>query len=448
MIIMARLFMDNVGWVLGVVDEAKKLGFECLDESKKPKVPHYLERENFKIFNKLIELFNGCVKTLGKVVRNQDLEEYKFFCETVTVHNNMTNTFITETENELEKFRDLKDVLTAYYNESYKVVEKAKERLSKHKIKNIKEIKQVIQLERNMKKAEKNLRQYKSVRRTVKYNALNIANIMTTSTLLHCLVNYTDINDHRTYTGAAGILLNIKEIIEDLLKEDEWKHFHSTKIMKGCLKTLSVKFSKDLKKYNIGIYKFRDMQRREDRGIYPNTDANIVRALCKDFRQAVSNMVDARYQEFKSISYSTKTLEAWINGTQKEMDKLKDGFLSNYKGEIQELASLFADTCFSTTFVMNRDKLKKCINNSVANSFTVSAVLTFVSGLFLSAISISFPPLAFVTFMASTLVTIYLLNVALLSIVAGDVKTGKMVQSAVDINDARNQQPTEKVQQT
>lgn len=443
---MPRLYMDDVERVIDVVDEAKEFEFKCLDKSKKPKLPHHVE--NFKIFNKLIELFNGCAKTLGTVVEAEDLKEYKSFHSAITFYNNITNTLISETEGELEEFRNLKEVLTRDYNESYKVVEEAKKKLSKHKIKNRREIKQVIQLEKNMKKAEKNLSQYKNVRQTVKYNALNTANIMTTSTLLHCLVNYKDVNDLKTYTGAAGILLDIGEIIKELLENDEWKHFRSRKMMKDCIKLLQVEFSKDLTKYGIGIRKFRDMQRREELNVYPNTDANplkSLRASCKDFRQAVSNMVNIRFQQFKGIRYSKGSLETWVDGTQKAMDKLKNDFLSHYKGEVRKLASLFADTCFSTTFVMNRDKLKEYINNGVSESFTLSAVLTFVSGLFLSVISIPFPPLSFVIFMVSALTTAYLLELALVSTLADDIKTDRMIQSAVDINDSRNQQPTAKV---
>lgn len=446
MIIMPRLFMENVEWVIGVVDKAKELEFKCLDKSKKPKLPHHIE--NFKIFNKLIESVNGCAKTLGRVVKADDLKEYKSFYGAITFHNNMTNTLISETEEELEEFRNLKDILIEDYNKSYEVVEEAKKRLSKHKIKNIREIKQVIQLERNMKKAEKNLRQYKNVRQTVKYNAFDTASIMTTSTLLHCLVNYKDVNDFRTFTGAAGILLNIGEIINELLENDEWKHFRSRKMMKDCLKMLQVEFSKDLEKYNIGIKKFRDIQRREELNVYPNTDANplkSLRASCKDFRQAVSNMVNIRFQQFKGMKYNKGSLEAWVDGTQKAMDKLKDDFLSNYKGEIKELASLFADTCFSTTFVMNRDKLKSYINSDRATDFTLGAMLALISGLFFSVISISFPPLLLVSFMVSTLTATYFLELALVSILADNAKAVEMVGTAANINDTKNQQPTAKV---
>lgn len=445
---MPRLFMDDVEWVIGVVDNAKELEFKCLDESKKPKVPHYLERENFKIFNRLIESFNECVKTLGGVNIAGVLREYKSFHSTIDSYNNMTNTLISETEEELERFGKIKDILIKDYNESYKIVKEAKDRLNKHKIKNRREIKQVIQLERNMKKAKKNLDHYKNMRKNVKGKVFDTANIMTTSTLFHCLVNYKDANDLKTYTGAAGILLNIGEIINELLENDEWKHSRSRKVMKDCLKMLQVEFSNNLEKYNIGIAKFRDMQRREERVIYSNTNANdlkSLRNLCEDFRQAVSNMVNIRFQKFKNIVYNGEFLETWVNGTQAAMDKLKNEFLSNYKGKIRELASLFADTCFSATFVMNRDGLKKYIDDNGAESFTVSAVLTFVSGLFLSVVSISFPPLAFAIFMASTLATIYLLNLALVAILANDVKTGRMIQKAVDVNDARNQRPPAKV---
>ena len=224
---MPQFDLNDMDTVIDIMNKVNDIHFNHLDSSKKPILPHH--RDNFKTFNKLTDLIEKQVKELNNTINVDELKDYKAFHEAAVIKKDMKNLFILEIEGELEKFRDLKSVLIKEYDKSYKLLEDTKRKLSNYRIKNRKEISQINQLEREMKKAKNMLVQHKDVNSLIKKVARKDAGIIKHSSLLHSILNYGYVDDYKTYTGAAGILLNVSEVMRDLLKDDEWKHFHYKK---------------------------------------------------------------------------------------------------------------------------------------------------------------------------------------------------------------------------
>lgn len=428
--------------VIDIVNKAEDLHFEYLSDSKKPKLPHYVERENFKTFNKLTDLIKKQVKKLNNTVNVDELKDYKAFHEAAVIKKDMKNLFILEIEGELEKFRDLKSVLIREYDKSYKLLEDTKRKLSNYRIKNRKEISQINQLEREMKKAKNMLVQHKDVNNLIKKEARKDAGIIKHSSLLHSIVNYGYVDDYKTYTGAAGILLNVSEVMRDLLEDDEWKHFHSRKIMRQCKKMLTTEFSKCIDKYNEGVRTFSDMKKREESyaGILSdNSDSVNVKAQCQAFRNRAHGMIDRRLKDFDGGDEAF----AWANRMQANMKKMKEEFVSNYKGDLEKLASLFADTCFSSLAGIDYNKIIRC-GFAWLTAFTSSFGLFLVSYTalltFLFSMPEFFPMFLFVALFIAFGVSLALFGGSGIGFDLNNLKGKKSIQTAVNMNNIRNQQ--------
>lgn len=439
---MPKFDLNDMDTVIDIMNKVNDIHFNHLDSSKKPILPHH--RDNFKTFNKLTDLIEKQVKELNNTINVDELKDYKAFHEAAVIKKDMKNLFILEIEGELEKFRDLKSVLIKEYDKSYKLLEDTKRKLSNYRIKNRKEISQINQLEREMKKAKNMLVQHKDVNSLIKKEARKDAGIIKHSSLLHSILNYGYIDDYKTYTGAAGILLNVSEVMRDLLKDDEWKHFRSRKIMRQCQKMLTTEFSKCIDKYNEGMRTFRDMKKREESyaGILSdNSDSVNVKAQCQAFRNRAHRMIDSWLKNFGG---GDKAL-AWANIMQADIKKMKEKFVSNYKGDLEKLASLFADTCFSSLAGMDYNKI---IRRGFAwvTASACSVELTVVPLIVLFAFSVGLSELP-ILFFLTTVVCLIAFGVFLalyggvgIGLELNDLKEHKSIQTAVNMNNIRNQQ--------
>lgn len=440
---MPEMGLESIGMVNEKLLQAQKFEFKCLSEDKKPSLLHH--RANFKDMNDLMRLANNSVRML-RGVKEQDLTEYKKFYEEINIFSNLTDILIANIEEQLENFRKFKPVLQKDIDELINLLNEKKRNLLKHPIDNRKEIKEIAKTIVSIKKSKKSLSVFNDTKASLKNEAKNIANIMTTSTWLHCLLNFKEEGNYETYNGAVGILFNVKQTIDNLLENDEWKHLRSRSKIKYCKNLLSGKFLDKLGKYFDGLRLFHDMRRRR------NLDGDVSSKMknleifdqsCKDFEKEVSNIASVRFQKFESMKPNRIFMKTWAEETQKKMEELKQEFVSRFKGgNLEKLASLFADICLSTQFMMKRGELKRYVQKKFFSEATMlgSALFILAGSVIAAFTAMSFPALSIVILLVTTSIGMAFYGAGASGLIINEKLIENKVQIAKDINDARNQQ--------
>lgn len=447
---MPELSLNDTVKVQDIVGKACDLYIAPLGKDKYPRTP--LHRINFKDFNKLVETFNDCVETLADRNAVEELTEYKIFYDKKTIGNNFTNIFMIKIREQLEEFGKRKPILLKNYNEALEAVKNKKKELKSHPLKNAKDIKEIMKLEKAMIEAKSGLKQLKATNQNIKKDVKLNTSVMKHSSVLHTMVNYKDEKDYKTYSGAAGILLNVHKVItENLLNNDEWKHLHSKKLIKECMNLLKKEFIKKLQKFNEGMVTFHNMRQKAItyRKVSINNESLVIlRNSCETFKKDAKEMIKVQMKKLNTVNFSRTKMENWLKDTQNQMNDLKDKFLSTNNlynlGNITTLAIQFTEVCFSTFMVIDKEELSRYLDDSISKAFYLSSYMIFSIGLIYTASFIVFPPLAIACFSIFTATSLIVLLPGVGSSVYDRVGAKKILKTTQNIDKTTNKkEPTE-----
>ncbi len=449
---MPELSLNDTVKVQDIIRKACYLHIDPLGKDKYPRTP--LHRINFKNFNKLVETFNDCVETLADIKAVKKLTEYKMFYDQNTIGNNFMNIFMIKIREQLEEFGKRKPILLKNYNEALEAVKNKKKELKSHPLKNAKDIKEIMKLEKAMIEAKSSLKQLKATNQNIKKDVKLNTGVMKHSSVLHTMVNYKDEKDYKTYSGAAGILLNVHEVItENLLNDDEWKHLHSRKLIKECMNFLTKEFIKNLQKFNEAIATYDVMRQKaiEYKSIsIKNESLVILRNSCEIFKKNVKEMVKIQMKKLNTVNFSRTKMENWLKDTQNQMNDLKDKFLSTNNlynlGNITTLASQFTEVCFSTFMVIDKEELTRYLDNSISQTMYLSSCMTFFTGIISATATITFPPLAIAYITAFTALSLIVLVPGISSSIYDRIGAKKILKTTQNIDKTINKKASAEIE--
>lgn len=126
-----------------------------------------------------------------------------------------------------------------------------------------------------------------------------------------------------------------------------------------------------------------------------------------------------------------------------KMEELKQEFVSRFKGgNLEKLASLFADICLSTQFMMKRGELKRYVQKKFFSEATMlgSALFILAGSVIAAFTAMSFPALSIVILLVTTSIGMAFYGAGASGLIINEKLIENKVQIAKDINDARNQQ--------
>ncbi len=332
---------------------------------KRPKLLHH--RKNYKSFISLIEKFNEFLKIFKDEVAEEApsmLSEYERILNQNKDLKDIQNLLIFYITKKLDAFRTLKPKLIKNIDDTQQKIEKTKNELKKHPLKNIKKIKLLIDLSKNLNKSEEYLKQYKCTNKNLKKSAWEKtdSNVFKSSTFFHTIIN------HKNNTGMAGILVNTDEQIKSLIKNDEYKHSRSEKTIKNCKNMLIKNFLSCYEKYTKCVREIENMEKREAERSNSQIDLSDFKNACKSFEEDAVKLAKRMFLKFKNIEFTEQSMYSWIQQIQDDAEKLKKDFIHDnnlhYDERVKELADVYTDTCISVALLINIDDIRFYISRN------------------------------------------------------------------------------------